>query len=432
MPLLLHLTLMVVSFLFHEHEAIAQYIYPYTSAIVPVNKHIDAVKPLYSVGVTASYINSQTLKANFLIDLDAPLNWHDCILRWNIVPNGCPVNTPCTYPVSCDEYVCTDVRTAYTYENPKCPPVTNDSTTPGWGCTCPVRVIDPVTGSCGQASLDYDEFVMKTTDGRDITATYGVNPNAACAPSSSFGSFPKNVTGVMALSTSRHALPAYLFQPIKKLLALCLPSTVSAPGVLFFGTGPYYLPPQSDLDATTLLSYTPLIKRQDSYGYFIGVNKIAIKKRSIEVLGDATTKLSTIDPYSILRTDIYTWVVRRFSMVTKRIPRAEPVEPFGLCFSTVSNGSSRVSLKVPDIELGLRDGKKWPISTTNSIKQVTKDVACLAFVDGGAIAEPPVVIGAFQFEDNFVVFDLENSSLGFSSSLLSKHVSCANFNFTLT
>ncbi|KAI3729943.1 hypothetical protein L6452_18616 [Arctium lappa] len=430
MPLLLQLTLIiVVAFLSHGHESIAQYVPSYTSAVVPVNKHNDAVIPLYSAAITATYINTQTLKANFLIDIDAPFNWHDCILQWNIYPDGCPANTPCTYPVSCEEYVCTDVRTTHTYENPTCPPVTNDSTLPGWGyCTCPVTVVDPVMGSCGQALLDYDEFIMKTSNGRNVfTSTYSVYPNAACAPSWSFESFPTNVSGVMALSTSPHALPAYLFQPIKRSIALCLPSTVSAPGVLFFGTGPYYLLPQSDLDVTSLLSYTPLIKHPDSFGYFIGVNAIVIKKRSIDVLGNASTKLSTIDPYTTLRTDIYKWVIRRFSMVTKRIPPSKSIAPFGLCFSTFSN----VSLKVPDIDFSLQDGKKWSISTANSIKQVTNDVSCLAFVDGGATTELPIVIGTFQFEDNFLVFDLENSSFGFSSSLLRKHTSCANFNFTL-
>ncbi|MFS7981282.1 putative aspartic peptidase domain superfamily, xylanase inhibitor, Peptidase family A1 [Helianthus anomalus] len=66
------------------------------------------------------------------------------------------------------------------------------------------------------------------------------------------------------------------------------------------------------------------------------------------------------------------------------------------------------------------------------MKQVTQGVACLAFVDGGATAEHAIVIGTYQFEDNFLVFDLENSTFGFSSSLLHEQTSCSNFNFTLT
>ncbi|PWA40657.1 aspartic peptidase A1 family, Aspartic peptidase domain, Xylanase inhibitor [Artemisia annua] len=210
-----------------------------------------------------------------------------------------------------------------------------------------------------------------------------------------------------------------------------LPSNSSAQGVLFFGTGPYFLLPQTDVDLRSYLSYTPLLKHPDSFGYYIGVDAIVIKNRSISVPTNTTTKLSTIDPYTILRSDIYNSVVRRFSLVTKRIRPAKPVAPFGLCYNTSAKGT-KVTITVPGIDLSLQDGKKWTIATANSIKQVTKDVACLAFVDGGATSEPAIVIGTFQFEDTFLHFDLENSTFGFSSSLLSKKTSCSNFNFTLT
>ncbi|KVH77873.1 basic 7S globulin-like [Cynara cardunculus var. scolymus] len=433
MIFLLQLIVVVVVLISHEHEAIAQFVPPYSSVVMPVNKHTDAAKPLYSVEIMTSYVNMQYMRAKFLIDMDAPFIWHDCILKWNTFQDSCPPNTLCTYPVSCEEYQCTDVRTTYSYENPSCPPVNNGSTLPGWGyCTCPVTVVDPVTGSCGEAMLDYDEFTVNTSNGRNVfTGLYGAYPNAACAPSSSFASFPANVSGVMALSSSPYAFPAYLYQPLSRIIALCLPSTLSSSGLLFYGNSSYHLLPQSNVDIRSLLSYTPLIKRPGSFGYFIGVNAIVIKTRSIQLLENTTTKLSTIDPYTTMRTDIYKWVVRRFSLVTKRIPLAAPVAPFGLCFSTFTNGT-RVSLRVPDIDISINDGKKWSISTANSIKQITEDVACLAFVDGGATSEPAIVIGTFQFEDNFLMFDLENSTFGFSSSLLRKKTSCSNFNFTLT
>ncbi|KAF5787790.1 putative aspartic peptidase A1 family, aspartic peptidase domain superfamily, xylanase inhibitor [Helianthus annuus] len=428
MFMLIQLVVIVLAFVSHEHEAMAAYVPPYTSVVVPVNKHTDAAKPLYSVQIMTAYVNMQYLHANFLIDIDAPFIWHDCIVQWNIYPGSCPPNTLCTSPVSCEEYQCTDVRASYGYKNPSCAPETNSSTLPGWGfCTCPVNVVNPVTGSCSQALLNYDDFTVNTSDGRNVfNGLYGAYPNAACAPSSTFASFPANVSGVMAFSTSPYAFPAYLYQPLKKTFALCLPSK-PAPGVLFYGTGPYYLFPQSNVDVRSYLSYTPLVKHPDSFGYFISVNSIVIKKRSINVPTDASTRLSTIDPYTTLRTDIYNGVVRRFSMVTKRLRPAKPVAPFGLCYSTSTTG-----LKVPDIDFSLPDGKKWTVSSTNSIKQVTSEVACLAFVDGGATSEPAIVIGTFQFEDNFLEFDLENSTLGFSSSLLRKQTSCANFNFTLT
>ncbi|KVI03290.1 basic 7S globulin 2-like [Cynara cardunculus var. scolymus] len=434
---ILQLFVVILAFISHEYEAISQYVPPYTSVVAPINKHTDVAKPLYSFDVMTAWVDMKFMHEKLIIDIDAPFIWHDCILIWNYYGVPCPVNKRCTNPVSCEEYQCTSVRTTYSYVNPNCPPVNNGSTLPGWGyCTCPVTVVHPVTGWCGQALLDYDDFTMSTSNGRDVfTGLYGAYPNAAClssssfAPSSSFGSFPENVTGVMAFSTSPYAFPAYLYQPLKKTLALCLPSTLSAPGVLFFGTGPYYLLPQSDVDVRSLLSYTPLITQPNSFGYYIGVNAIVIKKRSIDLPSNTTTKLSTIDPYTVLRTDIYNWVVRRFSMVTKRILKTTPIAPFGLCFNTKGNHSS---LKLADIDFSLQDGKKWSISTANSIKQMTEDVSCLAFVDGGATSEPAIVIGTFQFEDNFLLFDLENSTFGFSSSLLRKQTTCSNFNFTVT
>ncbi|KAK9078447.1 hypothetical protein SSX86_002504 [Deinandra increscens subsp. villosa] len=435
MLFLMQLIFLVLALIVHKHDqVIAAFVPPYSSAVIPVHKHVDAVKPLYSVEIMTTFVNSSYLHANFLIDLDAPFIWHDCILQWNTFPGSCPTDTLCTYPVSCEEYQCTEVRTTYSYQSPLCSPVTNDSTIPDWGyCTCPVNVVDPITGSCSQALLNYDEFTVNTSDGRNVfnNELYGAYPNAACAPSSAFQSFPANVSGVMALSTSPYALPAYLYDPLKRIIGLCLPSNLSNPGILLYGTGPYYLLPQSNIDVRTYLSYTPLLTHPDSFGYFIGVNSIVIKARSIDVPINTTTKISTTEPYTTLRTDIYNGVVRRFIKVTQRIPPAKPVAPFGLCFNTSTNGT-QVSLKVPDIEFNLQGGKKWSVSTSNSMKQVTKDVACLAFVDSGATSEPAIVIGSFQFEDNFVVFDLENSTFGFSSSLLRKQTSCSNFNFTLT
>ncbi|KAJ9538383.1 hypothetical protein OSB04_031116 [Centaurea solstitialis] len=393
-----------LTFISLEHEAMAHYLPPYSSVVAPVNKHIDASKPLYSIQIMTTYVNMQFSHANFLIDIDAPFIWHNCIVQWNIRPDSCPRNTICTSPVSCEEYQCTNVRTSYSYKNPSCPPVNNASTLPGWGyCTCPVTTVNPVTGSCGESMLNYEDFTVNTSNGRNVFPNfYGFYPNAACAPSSSFESFPATVTGVMALSSSPYAMPRYLYDPLKRIIGLCLPSTLSTPGVLFYGNGPYYLLPHSDVDVRSFLSYTSLIKRLDSFGYFIRVYAIVIKNRYIDLLGNiTTTKLSTIDPYTTLRSDIYNRVVRRFSKVTKRIPRAKSVEPFGLCFSTFSYGT-RVSIKVPDIKLSLQDGKKWIISKANSIKQMTKDVACLAIVDGGPTSEPAIVIGTHQFEDNFL------------------------------
>ncbi|XP_071742032.1 chitinase CLP-like [Rutidosis leptorrhynchoides] len=429
---IIQLTFFILALFSHQQNAIAKP--PYMSIVAAtVNKHIDASKPLYSVDVMTAEYNL----AKHLIDIDAPFTWHDCIFDWRTSQTQCNYDR-CETPVDCDEYQCVDVRGEYAYKSPNCSPVNyNDNPTPpDYGppsgyCKCSVRVVDPITGSCYQAELTFDSFTFNTSNGRNtlVDEYYDIIPVVGCAPSSSFQSFPKDVSGVMAFSTSKHASPAYLSAPLKYVLALCLPSTLSTPGALFYGSGSYYLSPQSNVDVRSYLSYTPLLKRPGSFGYFIGVNSIVIKKRSINITVNATTKLSTIDPYTTLRTDIYNSVVKRFSSVTKRIPSANPIAPFGLCYKASSN-DTKVGVKVPDIDFGLEGGSKWTVSTANSMKQMTKDVACLAFVDGGATSEPAIVIGTFQFEDNFVMFNVENSTFGFSSSLLKKKTSCSNFNFT--
>ncbi|KAJ0881055.1 putative aspartic peptidase A1 family, aspartic peptidase domain superfamily, xylanase inhibitor [Helianthus annuus] len=413
-------------------EAIAQYPPPYTSFFAPLHKHTDAVNPLYSVQIMTAYVNMQFVHSYFLIDIDAPVTWHDCIVQWNMYPGSCPNNTLCTSPVSCDEYQCTEVQTSYSYKSPYCPQVKDTTPSPEGYCTCSINVMNPINWPCSQALLNYDNFFVNTSNGRNpLPGFYAAFSNAACAPSSAFESFPVNVTGVMALSLSPSAFLVSLDQPpLKRTFSLCLPSTSSAPGILFYGNGPFHLLPQSNIDVKNFLAYTPLLKHPDSFGYFIGVNSIVIKTRSIDIPGNTTAKLSTIEPYTTLRTDIYNRVVMRFSMVTKRFPLANPIAPFDLCFSTFTNGT-KVDLKVPDIDFNLPDGKKWAVSTANSMKQITSDVACLAFVDGGATSEHAIVIGTYQFEDNFLLFDLENSIFGFSSSLLRKKTSCANFNFTM-
>nr|XP_043626166.1 chitinase CLP-like [Erigeron canadensis] len=398
-----------------------------TSVVAPITKHTDTAKPLFSVRFPITdFMENEYTDSNFLIELDGPIIFHDCTPTWK------------SYPVPCDEYpyICQDVQATYSSKNPSCRPLPEKPIQTNWGyCGCPVNVINPITGSCklGQLNYDYFKFVLGTGRNPSSYESFDATPIAVCAPSSSFESFPKDVTGVMPLSSSPYALPANLssFGALKEITALCLPSTSSTPGVLFAGPGPYYFLPNSSVDIQSYLAYTPLLKRPGSYGYFIGVTSIVIKKRSIDILANATTKLTTTEAYTTLRTDIYNPLVRRFSMVTKRLLPAKPIAPFSLCFNTASTkNSTKASLKVPDIELNLQGGKKWAISTANSMKQVTKDVACLAFVDGGATSDPAIVIGTFQFEDNFVVFDLENSTFGFSSSLLSKKTSCSNFNFT--
>ncbi|KAK9069596.1 hypothetical protein SSX86_011500 [Deinandra increscens subsp. villosa] len=432
--LIIHVIAIVLALtISQQHRLIA------ASIVIPVNKHTDIVKPLYTALAhfnTSSYLYyshqndvPSSLPQNLLIlDLDAPFIWH-----YSYPPQeSCD---SCPYPVTCEESSCTDLRTTFSYQSlspsTPCPPSTNSSLYEGYSnCeVCPVNIINPVrpvTGSCDQVIITHYEIMFPLTNG-EVYITY---LTAGSAHPWNTDRFPAKVFGVIALSSSPYALPAYLRDPVRKVTALCLPSSLSAPGALFLGAGPYYLPPpRSHVDVRSFLSYVNLRKHPIFFGYFIGVEAIVIKNRSISVPENVTAKISTLDPYTTLRTDVYNGVVRRFLKVTKRIPRAKAVQPFGVCFNVSSggNGTKVSGVKVANIDLMLEGGKKWSISTANSMKQVTDDVACLAVVDGGPMSEHAIVVGAYQLEDNFLVFDLENGRFGFSSSLLRRQTSCSSF-----
>ncbi|GJV94338.1 aspartic peptidase [Tanacetum coccineum] len=114
----------------------------YPPLIAPITKRTDAYKDLYSVEIMTD------VHSDFLIDTDARLAWHECIVQPLKSTDKCPINTLCNTYVPCSDVGCSDIRTFYSYESPSCIPVNNDTILPGEGCTCPVNVANPVTGEC--------------------------------------------------------------------------------------------------------------------------------------------------------------------------------------------------------------------------------------------------------------------------------------------
>lgn len=406
-----HLPIFLLFLTFISCQASAQ---PYKSLVAPITKH------------TASSLYSLTLNFNkrYLIDIDAPLSSYRCPSRYR--------------PVGCTIAECSKARA---YISPKCPP-TKNNTTRGQ-CDCTVTLVNPITKSCALAPLTYTDLIISWTNGRNPIVAINFNHlYVSCAPKTLLRSLPTGVIGTVGLSRAPLSLSTQ-FTPISlglsQKFALCLPSTSMAPGVTFFGDGPYYLLPPTQLDVTRFLQYTPLLKKVNSPEYYIDVKAIAINGKAtdlkagaldIDRLGHGGVKLSTIAPYTILRGDIYKSVISSFAKATNRIPRAKKVKPFELCIKTGAIGSTRTGLPVPQIDLELSNGKNWTIFGANSMKYVSDDVACLAFVNGGMKAERALVIGSHQMEDNFLLFDLGGSRLGFSSSLLFFRTTCGNFNFT--
>ncbi|CAN0886877.1 Probable aspartic proteinase GIP2 [Linum grandiflorum] len=238
------------------------------------------------------------------------------------------------------------------------------------------------------------------------------------------------------LGWSKISIPAHFsasFSHFHRKFALCLSSSN---GVVVFG----------DVVPKFNLTYTPLIFNKvstasswyngdTSSDYFIGVKSIKINGNitvpfnttllKINKEGSGGTKISTVQPYTVLHTSIHKPLINAFARQLSKVPRVAAVAPFDLCFNSSGIGSTRVGPAVPRIDLVLQSSNViWSIFGANSMVEVKKDVLCLGFIDGGFNPRTTIVIGGHQVEDNLLQFDLAGSRLGF------KQTSCANFNFT--
>ncbi|EEF32665.1 basic 7S globulin 2 precursor small subunit, putative [Ricinus communis] len=403
---ILAIFLLLVLALFTSFEVSAQ---PYKTLVTSINK--DSKTPLYSIELQGQYV----------IDINAPFLWYTCQGQWFI------------YPMGCSSLECINGRT-----NLFCP---SDNIYSDGQCLCTVTPVNPVTSSCSSAQLTYKSIIVAWTAGRNPTVSINFNNiYVSCAPTSLLQSLPEGSSGVAGLSWNPLSLAMQFTYPhleLTHMFAMCLPSTSGANGVIFFGQGPYFL---HQVEVSSVLAYTPLLRLNNSEEYFIGVSGISINGEKIKFqsstfefdqLGNGGVQISTIVPYTTLRSDIYKEFLKEFSKATKGIPRAQKVvHPFDLCLVTSENGWRHVGLSVPEIDLELGDGAIWRIYGANSLKQVEDDVACLAFIDGGKSAKRAAVIGSYQMENNLLQFDLAASRLGFSSSLLFYNITCSNFNFT--
>ncbi|KAF3340918.1 basic 7S globulin 2 [Carex littledalei] len=154
------------------------------------------------------------------------------------------------------------------------------------------------------------------------------------------------------------------------------------------------------------------------------------RTQKLSIKPGTTALISTTDPYSKLRSDIYHAFIDAFNKESAGYARVASVKPFEVCLNKSTVPFSRVGYYVPQIDLILDGGKEWSIFGSNSMVQVGEEALCLGFVDGGMNMEHGMVIGGFQIENNFLLFDMDKSRLGISSSLLFMRVTCNAFNFT--
>ncbi|XP_059316223.1 probable aspartic proteinase GIP2 [Lycium ferocissimum] len=230
--------------------------------------------------------------------------------------------------------------------------------------------------------------------------------------------------------------------------AMCLSSSTTSRGVIFIGSGPYYVYNPKKVDISKDLVYTKLITNNRGFllseEYYIQVSSIRIAGQDVPLNktllsinkknGVAGTRISTAIPFTILHTSIYDAVKTAFiKALPKNVSLVEPpTKQFGACFSSKNIRSTNVGPDVPAIDFVLhKPSAYWRIYGANSVVQVSKDVMCLAFVGQDQTWEPTIVIGGHQLEENLLLFDLPRKKIGFSSSLKLQKTSCSKYDKTI-
>ena len=400
--------------------------------VLPVSKDASTLQYLAQLNQRTPFV-----PVKLTVDLGGQFLWVDCEKGY----------ASSTYkPARCRSAQCSLAKASICgkcYPGPK-PGCNND--------TCSLLPDNTATRIGTSGELAQDVLYIKSTNGFNPGRVVSVPKFLfTCGATFLLEGLASGVKGMAGLGRTRISLPSQFSAAFSfhRKFAICLSYSTSANGVIFFGDGPYVMLP--NIDVSKSLIYTPLIlnpvstasaysQGDHSSEYFIGVKSIEINGKvvplnasllSINKDGFGGTKISTVNRYTVMETTIYKAINEAFVKQLTNVPRVASVAPFGTCFSSKNIGSTRVGPAVPQIDLVLQSQNVyWTIFGANSMVQVGNDVMCLGFVDGGSNPTTSIVIGGYQLEDNLLQFDLATSRLGFSSSLLFRQTTCANFNFT--
>nr|XP_027087741.1 basic 7S globulin-like [Coffea arabica] len=404
--------------------------------VLPVRK--DASTLQY---VTKINQRTPSVSLNLVLDLGGQFLWVDCDKNY----------ISCTYrPVRCRSAQCSLAG------NDGCGNCTNG---PKPGCntnTCVVFPDNTVTHTATGGEVAQDSLIVASTDGsnpgRSVTVPQFI---FGCGSTFLLKGLASGTVGMAGLGRARIGLPSQLSAAFSfhKKFVICLSTSYTVDGVVFFGDDPYNFLP--NVEAAGFLQYTPLFinpvstagissQGEPSDEYFIGVKSIRVGDKAVKLnntlltidrQGNGGTKISTVNPYTVLETSIFKAVTNAFisEAAARNISRVAGVAPFEVCFSSENVLGTRLGASVPYIELVLQaKDMVWTITGSNSMVYVNDNVLCLGFVDGGLNPRTSIVIGGYQLEDLLLQFDLATSRLGFTSTLLGAQTTCSNFKFTST
>lgn len=404
------------------------------STIFPIRKD-DATLQYY----TEVDIGTPQVYVKVVIDLGGQILWFDCDDGY----------TSSTYrPIHCGSTKCAQARGigCLGCNGPARPGCANN--------TCAGSPYNPFENLLQAGGLGEDLHSTYLTDGNVYLNTVDVPRYAfSCASTFLLKGLANETKGMVGLARNQMALPTQLAVALNfsRKFALCIPSPSEfGTGNIFIGDPPYYLYPYpKDMSTSPAMITTSLIINSVSTAaaytdgeasdeYFIGVKSIKVDGRLVrfnstllsidKVTGVGGTKLSTVNPYTVLHSSIYKRLIKEFVTMaaSRKITRVANVAPFGACFNSKTVGNTTAGPAVPTIDLVLQtESVYWRIHGANSMVKVKKNVWCLGVIDGGAMPRTSIVIGGHQLQDNFLLFDLASSKLQFSSSLLLLNTTCA-------
>ena len=295
------------------------------------------------------------------------------------------------------------------------------------GCTLILENKIAQMGNRGE--LVEDIVAVRLVDQRLEKVSVGVYPFLfACSPKSLLDGLASGAKGMVGLGRTRLALPSQVSATFSSELqfTLCLSSSN---GVVLYENGRYGSVFGSELSNS--LFYTPLLAGHgdSQHEYFINVKSVRIggKRLSFNV---EKAKLSTIVPFTTMEGSFYAIFTKAYEKAAlfMNITKVKSVAPFGLCFDSKTVYNTQLGPHVPDIELGLQSEMvRWRFHGRNLMVKVSDEVMCLGLLDGGLNSGVSIVLGGYQLEDMVLHFDVGNSMLGFSPSLLKWERSCSDY-----
>ncbi|KAL8171318.1 hypothetical protein V2J09_023122 [Rumex salicifolius] len=410
--------------------------------LLPVFKTTDHARPQYHAKLQ---VGTPPVQVALTVDVNSAYTWLTCsLVGYNRSSTYTTVhcNTPDCDTFSGVQAACIDCSDPAT---PSCNH--NQCASLGFNPISYTAYLDPLV-------RDSATVYRRNTPASSPTKTTLRQLPISCASAGTLKGLSQYTNGILSLARAPISVAYQISSAFKvpKKFAVCLPSTASSSGAVYFGGGPYFRDVSKAMVSVPLVvNLKSSVNRFDlgdaSIVQYIKVNAINIDGTpvrfnssllSFDSTGNGGTMVSTIEPYTKLHSEIYKPFVDVFVAKAKaknvKIVKSARKE-FAACFDPKSiKYDPKTGSGLPVIELVLEGGGKWRIFGSNSVVEVKREAWCLAFVEAGGrpkpwwtTVSPAVVIGGSQMEDNLLEFDMDRSKLGVTSSLLRLGTTCSQF-----